>query len=59
MLITSYNFTFVWDQRVHYTKGSTWRTNCPLVLAACHKLSQGDHVHNLHELNKSARVGKG
>jgi hypothetical protein len=40
-------------------KGRSWRTNCPLVLAACHKLGQGDCVHNLHELNKSASAGEG
>jgi hypothetical protein len=40
-------------------KGGSWRTNCPLVLAACHKLGQGDRVHSLHELSKSARVGEG
>jgi hypothetical protein len=33
--------------------------NCPLVLAACHKLGQGNHVHSLHELSKSACVGEG
>jgi hypothetical protein len=40
-------------------KGRSWRTNCPLVLAACHKLGQGDRVRSLHELNKSVRVGEG
>ncbi len=48
-----------WDQRVHWTKGRSWRTDCPLVLAACHKLGQGDRARNLHELNKSAIVGEG
>jgi hypothetical protein len=40
-------------------KGRSWRTNCPLVLAACHKLGQGDRVHSLHELSKSASVSEG
>jgi hypothetical protein len=40
-------------------KGRSWRTNCPLVLAACHKLSQGDRVRSLHEFNKSVSVGEG
>ncbi len=40
-------------------KGRSWRTNCPLVLAACHKLGQGDCVCSLHELNKNAHVGEG
>jgi hypothetical protein len=40
-------------------KGRSWRTDCPLVLAACQKFVQGDHVHSLHELNKSASVGEG
>ncbi len=40
-------------------KGRSWRTNCPLILVACHKLGQGDHVRSLHELNKSASVGEG
>jgi hypothetical protein len=40
-------------------KGRSWRTNCPLVLAACNKLGQGDRVHSLHELSKNARVGEG
>ncbi len=40
-------------------KGRSWRTYCPLVLAACHKLGQGHRVCSLHELNKSARVGEG
>jgi hypothetical protein len=40
-------------------KGRSWKTNCPLVLVTCHKLGQGDHVRNLHEPNKSARVGEG
>jgi hypothetical protein len=40
-------------------KGRSWRTNCPLVLVACHKLGQGDRVYNLHEINKSASVGEG
>jgi hypothetical protein len=37
-------------------KGRSWKTDCPLVLAAFHKLSQGDCVHSLHELSKSANV---
>jgi hypothetical protein len=37
----------------------SWRTDYPLVLAACHKLDQGDRVRSLHELNKSANVGEG
>jgi hypothetical protein len=28
-------------------------------LTVCHKLGQGDRVHSLHELNKSANVGEG
>jgi hypothetical protein len=40
-------------------KGRSWRTNCPLVLVACHKLGQGDRVRNLHELSKNAHVGEG
>jgi hypothetical protein len=59
LLFTVYNFTSIWDQRVHYTKGRSWRTNCPLVLAACHKFGQGDRVRSLHEFNKSACVGEG
>jgi hypothetical protein len=35
------------------------RTNCPLVLVACHKLGHGNHVRSLHEANKSPRVGEG
>ncbi len=58
-LFTVYNFTSVWDQRVHQTKGRSWRINCPLVLATCHKLGQGDCVCNLHEPSKSAHVGEG
>ncbi len=54
-----YNFTSVWDQKVHQTKGRSWRTNCPLVLVTCHKLGHGNCVRNLHELNKSAHVGEG
>ncbi len=49
----------VWDQRVHQTKNRSWKTNCLLVLAACHKLGQGDRVHSLHEPSKSVRVGEG
>jgi hypothetical protein len=30
-----------------------------MVLAACHKLGQGDYVRSLHELSKSARVDEG
>jgi len=40
-------------------KGKSWKTDCPLVLAACHKLGQGDHVRSLHDFNKSACVGEG
>jgi hypothetical protein len=40
-------------------KGRSWRTNYPLVLAACHKFGQGDCVRSLHELNKSVSVGEG
>jgi len=40
-------------------KGRSWRIDCPLVLATCHKLGQGDRVRNLHEPNKSAHVGEG
>jgi hypothetical protein len=40
-------------------KGRSWRTNYPPLLAACHKLGQGDRVRDLHELNKSANVGEG
>jgi len=54
-----YNFTSIWDQKVHYTKGRSWRTDCLLVLVACHKLGQGDRVCNLHELSKNAHVGEG
>jgi len=39
--------------------GRSWRIDCPLVLAACHKLGQGNHVRSLHELNKSVRVSEG
>ncbi len=60
-LFTVYNLRFVWDQRVHWTKGRSWRTNrpYPLVVAACHKIGQGSHVHSLHELNKSVSVSEG
>ncbi len=40
-------------------KGKSWRTDCFLVLAACHKLGQGDCVHSMHELNKSVSVSEG
>jgi hypothetical protein len=40
-------------------KGRSWETNCPVVLATCHKLGQGDRVCSLHELSKNARVGEG
>jgi hypothetical protein len=30
-----------------------------MVLAACHKLGQGNRVHSLHEFNKSASVDEG
>jgi hypothetical protein len=40
-------------------KGRSWRIDCPLVLAACHKLGQGDRVRSLHEFSKSASVGEG
>jgi hypothetical protein len=40
-------------------KGRSWKTDCPLVLVACHKLGQGDRVHSLHELNKNVSVGDG
>jgi len=40
-------------------KGRSWRINCLLVLAACHKLGQDDRVCSLHEFNKSAHVGEG
>ncbi len=56
--IIVYNFTSIWDQRVHQTKGRSRRTDCPLVLVACHKLGQGDCVRSLHEPSKSARVNK-
>jgi hypothetical protein len=59
LLFTVYNFMYVWDQRVHQTKGRSWRTYCLLVPAACHKLGQGDRVCNMHEINKSANVGEG
>jgi hypothetical protein len=39
-------------------KGRSWRTDCPLVLTACHKLGQGDCVRSLHELSKSANVSE-
>jgi hypothetical protein len=39
-------------------KGRSWRTDCPLKLATCHKFGQGDHVCSLHEFNKSVRVGE-
>jgi hypothetical protein len=58
-IVPFYNFTSFWDQRVHSTKGISWRTDCPMVLAACHKLGQGDRVRSLHELSKSASVGEG
>jgi hypothetical protein len=38
------------------SKGKSWRTDCPLVLVACHKLGQGNCVHSLHEPSKSVRV---
>ncbi len=57
-LFIVYNFTSIWDQRVYQTKGRSWRTYCPLVLVACHKLGQGDCVRSLHEPSKSARVGE-
>jgi hypothetical protein len=41
-------------QSFYYNIQSTLNTNCPLVLAACHKLGQGNLVHSLHELSKSA-----
>ncbi len=53
-----YNFKSVWNQRVHWTKGRSWRTDCLLVLTAGHKLEHGDRVHSLHELSKSASVGE-
>ncbi len=53
-----YNFTSIWNQRVHQRKGKSWRTNCPLILATWHKFDQGDHVRSLHELSKSVRVGE-
>ncbi len=59
LLFTVFNFMSVWDQRVHQTKGRSWRIDCPLVLAACHKFGQGDRVRNLHEFSKSACVGEG
>jgi hypothetical protein len=34
------------------------KTNCLLILVACHKLGQGDCVCNVHELGKSANVGE-
>jgi len=40
-------------------KEKSWRIDCPLVLAACHKLGNGDRVHSLHELSKSSSVGEG
>jgi hypothetical protein len=40
-------------------KGRSWRTDYPLVQAACHKLGQGDRVCSLHELSKSANVSEG
>ncbi len=39
-------------------KSRSWRTDYPLLLAACHKLGQGDRVHSLHELSKSANMGE-
>jgi hypothetical protein len=39
-------------------KGRSRKTDCPLVLAACHKLDQGDRIRNLHEFNKSVSVGE-
>jgi len=55
-LFIVYNFTSVWDQRIHYMKDRLWKMDCPLVLAACLKLGQGDYVCNLHELIKNASV---
>jgi hypothetical protein len=40
-------------------KGRSWRTDCFLVLAACHKLCLGDRVCSLHEISKSLSVGEG
>jgi hypothetical protein len=40
-------------------KDKSWRIYCPLVLATCHKLGQGDCVRNMHELSKNASVGEG
>jgi hypothetical protein len=39
-------------------KARSWRTECPVILAACHKLGQDDHVCSLHELNTRASVGE-
>ncbi len=59
-LFTVYNFTSVCDQRVHQTKGRSWRTDCPLILAACHKFGQGDRVRSLHEskIQKALHIWK-
>jgi hypothetical protein len=40
-------------------KGRSWRIDCLLILAACHKFGQGDCVRSLHEFSKSACVGEG
>jgi hypothetical protein len=40
-------------------KGRSWRTYCPFILIACHKLGHGNCVRSLHEPSKSARVGEG
>ncbi len=53
-LFTAYNLTSVWDRRVHLTRGRSWRTDYPLVLAACHKLGQDDPVRSLHEQTGTA-----
>ncbi len=59
LFVVVYNLMSVWDQRVHQTKGRSWRTDYPLVLAACHKFGQGDRVCSLHKFSKSAHVGEG
>jgi hypothetical protein len=40
-------------------KGRSWKTDCLLILATCHKFGKGDHVRSVHELSKSASVSEG
>jgi hypothetical protein len=48
----------VFETRESIRRKVSWRTNCLLVLAGCHKFGQGDRVCSLHEINKSASVGE-